>query len=77
MGGLIIEHLLEVIGNYFFPLVLSCYLVYRIDQILTTLVENQKDFQDTVIEEIKDIKKDIYDIRLDMAKGFNNFTPGL
>lgn len=77
MGGIDIEHILEIIGNYFFPLVLSCYLVYRIDQILTTLVENQNNFQDKVIEEIKDIKKDIYDIRLDMAKGFNNFTPGL
>jgi hypothetical protein len=32
------------------------------------MVNNQKDFQKTVITEIKDIKEDIYKIRLDMAK---------
>ena len=74
---MIIERVLELIGNYFFPLVLSCYLVYRIDQILTQMVENQKIFQNTVIKEIKDIKEDIYNIRLDMAKNFSKLTVGL
>jgi len=75
LGGIIIEHALQTIGNYFFPLVLSCYLVYRIDKIFTQIVENQKEFQDAITGEIKDIKEDIYEIRLDMAK--NNGTPGL
>jgi hypothetical protein len=75
LGGIIIEHALQTIGNYFFPLVLSSYLVYRIDKIFTEIVENQKIFQTVVISEIKDIKKDIYEIRIDMAK--SNCTPGL
>jgi hypothetical protein len=75
LGGINIEHALQTIGNYFFPLVLSSYLVYRIDKIFTEIVENQKIFQTVVISEIKDIKKDIYEIRIDMAK--SNCTPGL
>lgn len=55
-------------GNYFFPMALSCYLVYRIDQIMTQMVQNQKDFSKIITGEIKDIKQDIYEIRLDMAK---------
>lgn len=62
------ERLLDLIGNYFFPLVLSCYLVYRIDNIMTQLVENQKLFSSAIVNEIKDIKNDILQIRLDMAK---------
>jgi len=62
------EEILKIIGNYFFPLVLSVYLVYRIDQVLTLIISNQKEFQQAVITEIKDIKEDIYEIRLDMAK---------
>jgi len=65
---MIIEKILELIGNYFFPMILSVYLIYRIDQIMTQMVQNQKEFQTVVIDEIKDIKKDIYEIRLDMAK---------
>lgn len=49
-------------------MILSVYLIYRIDQIMTQMVQNQKEFQTVVIDEIKDIKKDIYEIRLDMAK---------
>lgn len=68
MGGKIIEKILEVVGNYFFPMVLSVYLVFRIDHFMTEIVKNQKDFSKVIIGEIKDIKKDILEIRLDMAK---------
>ena len=74
---MIIEHLLELTGNYFFPLVLSCYLIYRIDIFLSQMVSNQKDFQSVVILEIKDIKEDIKNLHLYMAKNIKNITPGL
>ena len=77
MGGIIVEKTFEIIGNYFFPLVLSCYLVYRIDNFLTQMVSNQKEFQSLVIIEIKDIKEDIHNLHLDMAKNISRFTPGL
>jgi hypothetical protein len=44
---------------------------------MTQMVENQKMFQDEVLEEIRDIKKDILNIRLDMARNLKIFTPGL
>ena len=42
---------------------------------MTKMVANQKSFQDAIILEIKDIKTDIYEIRIDMAK--NIHTSGL
>ena len=72
MGGIIIEHILEVIGNYFFPMVLSVYLVIKIDKLMSDIVKNQTDFQDCIIKEIKEIKEDILNIRIDMAKKFNS-----
>lgn len=59
---------LDLISSFGFPLVLSIYLIIRIDKLLSEVVSNQKSFQDSIIIEIKDIKKDIYEIRLDMAK---------
>ncbi len=58
----------DLLSNYAFPLVLSVYLIIRTDKLLTQVVANQKSFQDSIVTEIKDIKKDIYEIRLDMAK---------
>ena len=57
-----------MLSNYAFPLVLSVYLVIRTDQLFTKMVANERKFQDAIISEIKDIKNDIYEIRLDMAK---------
>ena len=39
------------------------------------MVHNQNDFHKAIVTEIKYIKEDIYEIRLDMAK--NSHTPGL
>jgi len=75
VGLQILINYLDFISNYGFPLALSIYLILRIDQLMTKMVKNQKSFQDAIILEIKDIKKDIYDIRLDMAK--KDITPGL
>ncbi len=41
------------------------------------MVSNQKDFQSVVILEIKDIKEDIKNLHLYMAKNIKNITPGL
>ena len=41
------------------------------------MVTNQKEFQTLVIMEIKDIKEDIHNLHLDMAKNISKFTHGL
>jgi len=62
------ENFFKLAGNYFFPMVLSIYLVVKIDKLITTMVTNQAIFQAGIMKEIKDIKTDIYNIRIDMAK---------
>lgn len=62
------EQIFNLFGNYFFPMALSVYLIIRIDHLMTEMVKNQKDFSKIIVGEIKDIKKDILQIRLDMAK---------
>ena len=67
--------ILNLVTSYGFPLVLSIYLIIRIDKLLSEVISNQKSFQNSIITEIKDIKTDIYELRIDMAK--NIHTPGL
>ena len=76
MGGLIIENILDLTGNYFFPLILSTFLIYRIDKFLSALLVSNNDFHITITKELKEIKQDILDLRLDMAKTKGNFIPG-
>lgn len=67
MGGLILKEILDLIGNYFFPMVLSVYLVFKIDKLMSALILDQKDFSSRVLLEMKEIKQDILDIRLDIS----------
>ena len=71
MGGLILEEFLKIAGNYFFPMVLSVYLVFKIDSLITALVRLQKEFSENILCEIKGIKQDILEIRLDINKFLN------
>ena len=60
------EDFLRLAGNYFFPMVLSIYLVIKIDKLMTSLVVNQKEFSNMVLLELKEIKQDILDCRKDI-----------
>jgi hypothetical protein len=71
MGGFIIEDFLKICGNNFFPMVLSVYLIFKLDQLISNLVKTQKDFSDKIILEIQAINKNILDLRADQAK-FSN-----
>jgi len=66
VGVLTLEDFLRLAGNYFFPMVLSIYLVIKIDKLMTSLVVNQKEFSDMVLLELKEIKQDILDCRNDI-----------
>ena len=63
-----IEYVLKLIANYGFPLVLSVYLVYKLEYFINEIVKNQKEFSQSITAEIKEIKQAINELRLDFAK---------
>ena len=63
-----IEYVLKLIANNGFPLVLSVYLVWKLEFFITEIVKNQKEFSRNVTTEIKEIKQTINELRVDFAK---------
>ena len=60
--------MLKIIANNGFPLVLSVYLVWKLEFFINEIIKNQKEFSRNVTVEIKEIKKTISDLRVDFAK---------
>ena len=67
-SSLDIEYMLKLIANNGFPLVLSIYLVWKLEFFINEIIKNQKEFSRNVTVEIKEIKKTISDLRVDFAK---------
>ena len=67
-NSLDIEYMLKLIANNGFPLVLSIYLVYKLEFFINEIIKNQKEFSRNITVEIKEIKKTISDLRVDFAK---------
>ncbi len=63
-----IEYVLKLIANNGFPLVLSVYLVWKLEFFINEIIKNQKEFSQNVTAEIKEIKQAINELRLDFAK---------
>ncbi|HAJ33322.1 MAG TPA: hypothetical protein DCK79_08095 [Candidatus Atribacteria bacterium] len=63
-----IEYVLKLIANNGFPLVLSVYLVWKLEFFINEIIKNQKEFSRNVTAEIKEIKHAINDLRVDFAK---------
>ena len=63
-----IEYVLKLIANNGFPLVLSVYLVWKLEFFINEIVKNQKEFSQSVTIEIKEIKQTINELRVDFAK---------
>ena len=66
-----LEHYLNLIGNYFFPMILSVYLIIKIDKLMTSLVINQKEFSEMVCTQLKEIKLEILECKKDIEKILN------
>ena len=66
-----LEHYLNLIGNYFFPMILSVYLVIKIDKLMTSLLINQKEFSEMVCTQLKEIKLEILECKKDIEKILN------
>ena len=63
-----IEYVLKLIANNGFPLVLSVYLVWKLEFFINEIIKNQKEFSQNITAEIKEIKKTINDLRVDFAR---------
>ena len=63
-----IEYVLKLIANNGFPLVLSVYLVWKLEFFINEIVKNQKEFSHSITAEIKEIKQAINELRVDFAK---------
>mgnify|MGYP006289557689 CR=1 FL=1 len=63
-----IEYILKLIANNGFPLVLSVYLVFKLEYFINELIRNQKEFSRNMTAEIKEINQNINDLRIDVAK---------
>jgi len=59
---------LKLIANNGFPLVLSVYLVWKLEFFINEIIKNQKEFADNITVEIKEIKQAINELRVDFAK---------
>jgi len=59
---------LKLIANNGFPLVLSVYLVWKLEFFINEIIKNQKEFADNITVEIKEIRQSINDLRIDIAK---------
>ena len=60
--------MLKLIANNGFPLVLSVYLVWKLEFFINEIIKNQKEFSKGITTEIKEIKQAINELRLDFAK---------
>ena len=63
-----IEYVLKLIANNGFPLVLSVYLVWKLEFFINEIIKNQKEFSHSITAEIKEIKQTINELRVDFAK---------
>jgi len=63
-----IEYVLKLIANNGFPLILSVYLVWKLEFFINEIIKNQKEFSRSITAEIKEIKRSINDLRVDFAK---------
>ena len=63
-----IEYFLKLIANNGFPLILSIYLVWKLEFFIDEIIKNQKEFSQSVVTEIKEINQVINELRVDIAK---------
>ncbi len=68
-----IEYILKLVANNGFPLVLSIYLVYKLEYFINEIVKNQKEFSRNITSEIKEINHSLNDLRVYVAS--NNQKP--
>jgi hypothetical protein len=62
-----IKYILRLTANNGFPLVLSVYLVIKLEYFINELVKNQKEFSRNVTSEIKEINHSINDLSIYIA----------
>ena len=62
-----VEYILKLIANNGFPLVLSVYLVYKLEYFINEIIKNQKEFACNITSEIKEINHSISNLHIYIA----------
>lgn len=59
MDNMGIEEFCQLASNYGFPVVLSLYLLIRLDHFFSEIVKNQKEYSEKNYQEMKEIRDGI------------------
>ena len=63
-----IEEILNLISLYGFPIVLSIYLIKKLEGLITEITKVNSRLTDGILKDIADIKDDINEIRVEIAR---------
>lgn len=63
-----IEEILNLISLYGFPIVLSIYLIIKLEGLITEITKVNSRLTDGILKDIADIKDDINEIRVEIAR---------
>lgn len=62
------ELLFRMISNYGFPIVISVYLIYKLEYFLNQMVKTNKELAVIIAKEIREMKTAIVELRIQFAK---------
>lgn len=62
------ELIFEMIATYGFPIVISIYLIYKLEYFLNQMVKTNKDLAEIIAKEIREMKTAIVDLRIQFSK---------
>jgi len=63
-----IEEMLKLVSMYGFPMVLSVYLIIKLESLLKSITEVNARLTNGILQDICEIKKSINQIQINMAK---------
>ena len=62
------ELLLKYITTYGFPIVLSVYLMIKLDYFINAIIKTNKEFVNLLSTEVEKMTKALLDLQMDLAK---------
>lgn len=62
------ELIFKMIANYGFPIVISVYLIFKLEYFLNQMVKTNKELADIIAKEIREMKTAMVELRIQFAK---------